>query len=175
MPEMQCEKCGSTDLRKKKVFRLSGCLAAIGYTLWVPAVVILLIAILLSVGLVGAAGEVGTQIEEETRAEAVAALRQIEGVPPTVVASFQEDGIIEQAELDSLPNGVRQQVRSVLVDHDLGKAAEGVGAAVGVAAGGVLVTVMYVYSLPALIVGLLLTLKKKVWRCQECGYSFERN
>jgi hypothetical protein len=33
----------------------------------------------------------------------------------------------------------------------------------------------FLIALPFLIVGCILTLKKKVWRCRACGFVFERS
>jgi hypothetical protein len=42
------------------------------------------------------------------------------------------------------------------------------------AAGAAFVAICYFILVPALIVGFLLTLKKKVWKCASCGFLFER-
>src|SRR5579859_5875552 len=46
-------------------------------------------------------------------------------------------------------------------------------ASVAVVGAGFLV-VCFVIALPLLIIGCILTLKKKVWRCRSCKYVFER-
>ncbi len=50
------------------------------------------------------------------------------------------------------------------------------GAAHGITAGvGTLfIAVLLAFGLPGTIVGLLLVRRRKVWRCESCGFAFER-
>lgn len=45
-------------------------------------------------------------------------------------------------------------------------------AAVGIA--GVAILAVYAVAIPALIVGLLLTRRRSIWRCSSCGYAYDR-
>ncbi len=174
MVELKCEKCGGTNLKKTKVRRLSGCLAAIGYTLWVPGAIGLLVAVLLSLVVVGATGKGAADLETQTKAEVVQQLRQIEGVPDTLIAGFEDSGNIPQAQLEALDVDARERVKEALLGYEMSRAAGAAGTAIGAGLSGFGVAILYVFSIPCLIIGLLLTLKKKVWRCSECGVAFDR-
>ena len=185
MPSLTCQKCGSKDIRKAKVPRLSGCLVAIGYTLWIPAALLLLVALLMTFGLVGAAGSVASETSKESKEKAIAQLQKIgvqditepglvQRVPPSLLETFRKQGSIPETQVEALRPAVRDEVKRVLAEYDLSRAGEAAGTGLAVAAGGLILVLLYAISLPTVIIGLLLTLKKKIWRCKECGFPFDR-
>jgi hypothetical protein len=74
--------------------------------------------------------------------------------------------------------GLSEDQRKALESATSGYAGQLAGAGIGGAAvtgiAGIVMIVAYIVLLPLFIIGLLLTLKKKVWRCPACGYVFDR-
>jgi len=174
MQGLHCEKCGVGTMGAAKVFRLSGCLVAAGFTLVICSLLSFLLAALLL-----AAGPRGTREAVErhnaqAREKAAVAVRRIPDLPPAVVTDFEEDGVLEEEAIAGLPLEQRQRVRRVMVDYHGARAATGLAGATTGGIGVVAVIGLLGFALVACVGGLLLVLRKKVWRCSRCGYGVER-
>ena len=108
------------------------------------------------------------------KAEAVVQLRELEDLPLGIVASFESDASIPEASLRVLESEQRTRVDAILTSYQSAVRSVGLAgtAVTGIGTVGVIFT--YIVALPFFIVGLLLTVKKRVWRCQACGYIFDR-
>jgi hypothetical protein len=172
-PTIKCEKCQTGAMAPVKVFRFSGCLVAVGVTVLVPAILGLVVGALLAI--FGTVGTATTSSEALSRAKATAArsLREIP-VEETVVDDFFDDAMIREDTLARLSPEKRRRVEAVMdgFHAQVAGAALGTTAAAGVGMG--VVVLIYLFSIPAFVLGLVLILRKKVWRCSNCGYVFER-
>ena len=170
---MICEKCGQGEMQLTKVRKFSGCLVAIGYTLWIPAIVILILTTMFAYVGTKATGEAASKGFEKAKTEAINNLETINGLPQIVIDDFKDDQSIKQSTLDSLKPAMRERVNSVILTYSASVAGTGIGTGAAATVGGGLTVILYVIFLPALIVGFLLTLKKKSMKCPACGFFFE--
>jgi len=161
-------------MRQGKVFRLSGCLVAIGFTLLIPAFFGLLVALLFTVAIIGGTGNFISIGKEQARTNAVAQMKAIDGVPDSFVRLFETNQSLAMTEATNLSSDIQLPAMHVIdifyQDTSRAETAGGLTAT----AGGIAVLIAYVVSIPTLIVGFLLVLRKKVWRCTQCGYIFDR-
>lgn len=171
---MNCEKCGQGQMVPGKVYRLSGCLVAIGYTLWIPAVIVLILASIFAIIGTGATGSTMTESAKQYKREAIQELKNIEGLPQVVINDFKNDASIEDSNLKKLEASKRNKVNNIVSNYQASMTGAGAGAGIAAIIGGTTVIVLYVIFVPTLIVGFLLTLRRKVMKCPECGYFFER-
>jgi hypothetical protein len=161
-------------MRPTKVFRLSGCLVAIGFFLLIPCFLLLCFALLLGALGTAATGSASVKVTERAKQDAVTKLRAVEGISPIVVSNFQATGRIYDASLATLEPAQREQVQQIQSSYDAQVAGAAVGTGFAALFGGGLILVMFIIAIPGLIIGFLLILRKKVWKCQVCGYIFER-
>ena len=170
---MNCEKCQSGEMVSTSVRRMSPGLVVIGWIFLSMGLLGLAsagcVALVGTATTGGAAGQTLTEGKERTRA-------QIEelGVDPTVAGEFERTGRVSDATLAQLDEADRAKVERILSGHAAQTAGAVAGAGLLAGAGAAFVLFVGIISLPTFIVGLLLTLKKKVWRCGGCGYVFER-
>jgi hypothetical protein len=167
---MQCDKCREGQMHADKVFRLSGCLATIGFIILVPCFLLMCFAIVF--GLIGTAASVN--VIEGLEKETTSSLTDIEGLPAEVISDFERDNRVSDETLAMLTPAQRNDVQRLLSTY--ADRLTGASAAVGISAlfGGGLFVIMLAISIPGFIVGLVLILRNKVWRCQMCGYVFDR-
>jgi hypothetical protein len=170
---MQCEKCQGNML-PTKVFRLSGCLVALGFTILIPCFLLLCFAIV--VGAIGTAatGGASVKVTERAKQEALGKLQAIEGLSPVVVAEFGSNTRLSEVTIDSLTSEQSNQVYRIQSHYNTQVSGAAVGTGLFALVGGGFVIAMLAICIPGLIVGFLLILRKKVWRCQQCGFIFDR-
>lgn len=171
---MECDKCSAGVMRKTKVFRFSGCLVAIGITLLVPSLLALLLATFIAITGTAATGAATVEVAERQKAETIESLSQIEGLPTAVLSDFEDDTIVSEATLSALTPEMRNEVEAVIAAHQLATVGAAAGTGMFAAVGTAVVVLIYVISIPALIVGFVLILRRKVWKCGGCGYIFDR-
>lgn len=172
---MQCEKCHSQPMVHAKIFRFSGCLVALGFCILVPSLIFLVFAALMALAGTAVTSEFGAQAEREARSKAASDLRAIPGLPVAVIADFEEDGLIPADRLNSLPSfDVQRSVNRVINAYQASSASAAVGTGAAAVVGGGIVLYFFFASIPALIVGFLLVLRRKVWKCTNCGFFYER-
>src|SRR5688572_26991289 len=157
---MNCQRCNSTQLEPRRVYRMSGCLVALGFGLLAFSAAAVAGGILLTVAGTALTGVAGAAAADEVRTESVRKLKSLPGVPVDVVHDFERDGKIDDRRLADLPPEQRRQIQEIETQYHL--AIGGAAAAAGCfgCLGGIGVIVLFVASVPALIVGLLLVLKK---------------
>jgi hypothetical protein len=171
---MQCDKCHQGQMHPTKVFRLSGCLVAIGFIILIPCFVLLCFAVLAGVIGTAATGSATITVTERAKQETVVKLQAIEGLPAAVVSDFQLDARISDETFASLTSIQSNEVRRLQSSYDAMISGAALGTGFAALFGGGLVIIMFVIAIPGLIVGFVLILRKKVWRCQMCGYIFDR-
>ncbi len=170
---MRCEKCNNESMVNTSVFRLSGCLVTLGFILLIPAAITLAFTILLTVLGVYATGTAASEMTNKLVMETEEELQELR-VPQHVIADFKDDHSISEKTLNTLSSDQRRQVEITMDTYN----AVAAGAAIGTGGiaifGGGFVVALFVLSIPALIIGFLLILRKKVCKCPNCGYFFER-
>jgi hypothetical protein len=174
MATIAYEKCKSGVLHLTKVRRLSGGLVAIGYTLWVPALLLLLLVTSCGIFTVGAGSSASSKVITQAREETAARLEKVYGLPPAIVTEFRKTGTVSPQTLAGLSEDQRKALESATSGYAGQLAGAGIGGAAVTGIAGIVMIVAYIVLLPLFIIGLLLTLKKKVWRCPACGYVFDR-
>jgi len=173
---MTCEKCAQGTMAAVKLWRFSGCLVAIGATLLIPAVLSLIGATLLViVGFVTTATQATrtAAIPGQAKAEALMRLRAIP-IDDALVNEFDQNLRINDLALARLAPRERREAENAISTYQTRLAHAGVGAVAIGGLGTVFVVGVYAAAIPAFIVGLVLLLRKKVWKCTECGYIFDR-
>jgi hypothetical protein len=179
-PQILCEKCRAGYMYSAKVNRFSDGLRVIGFTLWIPSLLIMLgatafylmaIASTSTATVAGAASEIRPL---DDRLEHVAGLSE----------SFidrAKDGVIEDADWNLVADDAKERTRAIVAEYEADKAARAVmaaGGAAGTAAaigvGGCGLVLTYLILVPLFIVGLVLLMKKSVWCCANCRYIYDR-
>lgn len=171
---MQCDKCSSNTMEKKKLFRSSGCLVVVG-------IVLLLISLLMLI-IGGFFGLLGPRVNsksyarynKENKAKTISSLKNIPGLPDTLIKKLESTDRVSEKTLLQLPFEKRQRVRSVLLDYYGKRLSNKAASGVFVGIGTFFVLLLFAFGIPGLIIGLLLVRRKKVWRCANCGFTFER-
>jgi len=171
---MNCEKCNVGQMVRDRVFRLSGCVVGIGYTLWVPALLVLLFAIVLTVIGTASTTAAGSTALDTSKKQALARLKQVPNIPAEAITEFEKGGRLSEQTLASLPPEQRFKVNEIQTTYSAGVAGAALGTMGAGCIGGSITLLLYIASIPTLIVGFLLTLRKNIWRCQQCGFIFDR-
>jgi hypothetical protein len=158
----------------KKIFRSSGCLVVAGTVLLVASLTALALGIV--IGLVGpkATRDAVANHDRQTMTKALTDLRKIPNLPPAVAKELESNGKVSDETLSQLPTDQRQRVLSVLIDYHGGRAGSGLAHGVTAGVGTLFVLVLLAFGVPGSIVGLLLVRRRKVWRCGQCGFAFDR-
>lgn len=171
---MQCEKCKAGEMAATAVRRLSSGLVVIGYVLLTMGV--------LGMGTAGCVAVVGMSSsasvsEESKRQNDEWALEQLgeAGVSSETLREFRLNGNLHETTIASIEDeDRRRRVEAIISTHSSSAAGSAMGAGIATGIGTAFVLGVGLVSLPLFIVGLLLTLKKNVWRCGACGYVFDR-
>ncbi len=169
---LTCEKCGG-QVHRAKTFRLSGCLVTIGFAFLVPSFLVLLFVTLGMFGFIGAAGSADHDLAL-AHSGSLSSLERVPGIDPDFLARFRTNPDDIDPQRAFLPDDIAGQVRPILIQYAQTRNRTVLGAAGSVAIGGIFAILTYAVCLPLLIVGLLLTLRKKVWRCASCQSVFNR-
>ena len=109
-----------------------------------------------------------------TKQDAIVKLKAIEGIPTSVISDFETNATFQEASLSALTPSQREQVQEVQTSYNAEVAGATIGTGVAATIGGGLMLVMFIITIPGQIIGFLLILRKKVWKCGQCGYVFER-
>ncbi len=161
-------------MQKTKVFRLSGCLVSIGAFILFCTGSTILISIIIAITGTAVTGVAAFDIEDRAKSDAVAKLNQIDGLPSFVILDFNDDGMIRDATLAGIGKDHRKAVHHIMESYNLqlnsGVAATGIAAVMG----GSFVIFVILCSLGLSAIGFILVLRKKVWKCNRCGYLYER-
>lgn len=171
---MQCEKCGSSAMEAKKLFRSSGCLVGAGAVLLVASLSALGLGVLLGLVGPGATRETASRHNTEAKARAVVALQRIPGVREGLIRELESTGRVSEETLSRLPLDQCQRARTVLLDYYGQRVSSGVATGVTAGVGTFFVLILLGFGIPGSIIGLLLLRRRKVWHCASCGFAFER-
>ncbi|HKS16308.1 MAG TPA: hypothetical protein VJU16_03295, partial [Planctomycetota bacterium] len=90
------------------------------------------------------------------------------------VHDFESDGKIDDRRLADLPPEQRRQVQEIESQYHLAIGTAAAATGCFGCLGGLGVIALFVASVPALIVGLLLVLKKNIWQCLGCTSVYDR-
>ena len=160
MPHVTCKTCDRGSMHQKKKYRMSGMVVFIGYVLLIPSVLGLALSALLIVGTGTAGSQTSAVLKESTRST-------LED------ATVPEDIIVKVLDFDDLTDAERQSLtspqRSAVTAAQLGLAVGTVGAGAGIAVAGALALFIGLASLAGALLGWLLTMRKKVLQCDDCG------
>ena len=169
-----CEKCGS-QMGPSKLFRFSVCLVSLGFFMAIPAAIgLILLALFGVLGFFGTGAAISSGWTS-AQSNAVYRLGQIEGVPADYIALFRTNSLRASTELSKIvPDSAQSAARQVMHDYELARSSiSTVGGAAGML-GGAFVLIPVAICIPIFIVGMLLVLRRKVWRCGHCGFIFDR-
>ncbi|CAM2069635.1 hypothetical protein SCOR_29950 [Sulfidibacter corallicola] len=169
---MNCEKCGG-DMFPAKIFRLSGCLVSLGF--------LILVISLGCIGMVGFITLVGTgssvavsdEMEAEARASTLEELEEIKA-PQAVIHEFAETAAVSPETLAGLSSDTRRDVERAVSSYSASLAGVAIGTGLFAFVGGTFAMVLFFASIPTLIVGFLLVLRKKIIQCADCGFYLDR-
>lgn len=169
-----CEKCKAGTMQRDRVPRMSPALRFIGFTLWIPALALVLLTTACGVLFAGAGASATAGTLDAAKKNAIAQLHQYDA-PFGIVDEFDRTGTVQDASLEALHDeATRAHVKAILQLYHATIAGGAIGATAATGIAGALIVGAYVVGIPLFIVGLLLTLKKNVWRCATCGYVFDR-
>jgi hypothetical protein len=170
---MVCEKCRN-QMYPTKVRRMSPAVVVLGFCLLIPSLLALIITTGAVVISVAVTTNVTNSLTSESQSNAVVKLQAIDGVPADFVALFKTNDFAARHQLDTLPAAVHDQVKDVVADFEAQRAAGVVAPGAAVVGSGIVMVIAFFCCLPVLIIGFLLIMKKKVWRCTACGFIFDR-
>jgi hypothetical protein len=171
--EMQCEKCKTDELLQVKVPRYSFTLLVVGYIVSVVGLLAMAGTTWWAIQQRAASAQATPSVAEKAKQDAATTLRQIDGVTPEMIADFMDDGQISTTSLERLEPDTRAEVDQVLSDYR--KAMQG-GASEGATGRGDGEWPLWAIDgvcLVVFIIGLVMALRKKVWRCGHCGFVAE--
>jgi hypothetical protein len=173
-PAIPCEKCHQGQMQATKIRRFSGGLVFVGYTLWIPALLIMLMTGACTLFSFGVGSSSTMRVADEAKQRATTALHKVHGVTPEMISEFVEKSTLSEAFLRKLNTPDRREVNIILSTYGSSVSGAAFGGTAAAGIGLAFLLVVYIFCIPLFIVGLLLTLKKRVWRCPTCGYVFER-
>lgn len=173
-PQIACEKCKQGTMVSTRVPRMSSGLRIVGFTLWIPALLVLVFSAGSCLLMTGATGNAAAAQLTRLRAESANRLRDLPDIPISVVETFETTGAIAPSALDALPAATKRRAEAELSTYAAGIVGTTIGDTAVAGAAGLAVLAVYVICVPLFIVGLLLTRKKNVWKCPTCGFVFDR-
>jgi hypothetical protein len=158
--QIRCKTCDVGTLERKKKYRMSGIVVAIGYIFLVPSV----LGMLFSVLMLFATGKATTDTASGIYDGAKTRLRDA-GISEPIVQKVVLSQPLTDAEKASLTQEQTSRVESVQSSITAGTVGAGAGAVI---AGGVSVF-FGIMSLVGGLLGWVLVMKKKVLQCNKCG------
>ncbi len=171
---MDCEKCSTAKMFATKIYRLSGCLVAIGYTVLIPAILGLIgLTIVAILGVVGG-GASAVAVQQVAQQTYIERLNEIEGITTEATQEFETSGTVSDESMSGMLPSRMEMVSQIVTEYEIELAGAAVGGAMVAGMGITMVIVGYIIGIPTFIVGLVLILRKKVWQCRQCGFVFER-
>lgn len=173
-PQITCEKCKTGSMWQTRVAKFSDALRIIGFTLWVPAVLLLAGSTVMVCVTAGAGGSTAIDQAAKARNEGANRLSGVRLMPDAIVEDFRADGLVEETTLITLSEEHRAAIRQEMSSYGATVAGSAIGSGMIAGAGGCGLIAAYFVLVPTMIVGFVLTLKKNVWRCQNCGYIYDR-
>ncbi|MCW8137312.1 MAG: hypothetical protein KIT58_00200 [Planctomycetota bacterium] len=132
----------------------------VGYLVGLPS----LLGLAFAGMLMFATGKAATQTTDMLRAESLSILEE-RGVPAPVISRVLAGPPLSTEELDDLPDDHRAAVRAV----DATRTGQSIGTGLGAMLGGGASLCAGSASAMGLLMGLLLTMKRRVLQCSKCG------
>ena len=170
---LACEKCGQGAMEPKKLFRLSGCLVAIGYFLLTVSFGCLGLSCVIGLLMLVGAGTTATAAVATDSTKIVIEAMQKANCPKWSLDEVRSTGRLSEASQEGLTQNQRNAylgtVAGVAIGRAGGVAASGMAGLLGV--GGIVAA--FCTGIPSFIVGFLLVLKRKVMACNRCGYLYD--
>jgi hypothetical protein len=155
---LTCRTCGQGALARRKVYRMSGPVVAIGYILLIPSVLGMLIGLLGLFSTCTSSSMTFEKIEKEARANLEA-----KAVPEAIIAKVVAGQPVAGEDLSALASEQRAAVQSAQMTISASKIGAGTAIAGGVSFG--IIVMAFVGGL----LGWLLVMKKAVLQCTSCG------
>ena len=122
-----CDKCKTGTMVTTKVPRMADGLRVIGYTLWIPALLVVVLGTACGMFVTGGAGSTVIETIADAKAEAVAELSEVENLPSTILATFESAGRIPETDLAMLEPDQRLIVNAILATYDASLVGVGLG------------------------------------------------
>lgn len=173
-----CEKCKTGGMFPTTTARFSSALRLIGYVVLIPSILMVLAsggctALACATGMKGM-GDTVAKSKENFRAAMEANTALSDSQRRAVLADLDDDLSLKPETIAALPEAQRASVQAAedAMRMDVSTSA-GASTAVGMA-GTAITGVLFVLSLPFLVIGFVLTLTKKVWQCNRCGFYYDR-
>lgn len=163
MSGIPCKTCDNGQLEPKKVYRLGGIVAAIGFFLLIPSAFGVLMGGCMMVA-TGAGTAVVGKAMVDSDPKTVARLVE-QGVPAAMAKKVASGKPVSDEEMSRLTPAQKGAVQGTIVGQGMVVAGAGVGAAMGF--GAAIVTV--IMSVVGGLLGWLLVLKKRILQCGACG------
>lgn len=155
-----CQTCNAGELVRRRRYRMSMPVVAIGYILLIPCVIGILVAVLFLVASGGAAKAGFESVDRRAEERLVAA-----GLPRDVIDATVAGRSITDAQRAALSNDQRRALDDTL----LMVASEKLGTAGGATLAGGTSVCLGISSFIGGLLGWLLVMKKKVLQCNTCG------
>lgn len=179
-PQIPCEKCKTGTMWSTKVPKYSEGLRLIGFTLWVPSILLLAGATVIFAITIITAGTATTTTALGDLKPLHARLEQVSGLSPSFIEAAR-DGTITDEEWNLVADDAKPRAREVVEQYDAEvrvRSAATAGGVIGTGlvtgVGGCGLVVIYFILVPLFIIGLVLTTKRSVWKCTQCGYVYDR-
>lgn len=153
-----CKVCGQGTLQKKKKFRMSGPVVAIGFLFLIPSVIGMLFGGLLLFATGSAATQVGSGIKVQIKQSLIAA-----GLPESTAEKAANHQLTSAEK-----SGLTAEQKKAVEDADLSYKAQTVGAGAGTAIGGGIALFFIACSFGGGLLGWILIMRKKVLQCVRC-------
>lgn len=153
--------------------RMPSIICGLGYVVAMSGLFLVLLGTWRGMVATDADGGVASRLASDALEDAVAQLRQLDGMLDSLVADFEADGTVSSVALTQLADNDRVIAESIISAYETrldGGDAGGVGAT-GTLSGA---RGSWAIGLPLLVGGGLLTRRKKVWKCPSCGRVRER-
>ncbi|MDB6110390.1 MAG: hypothetical protein JWR69_2140 [Pedosphaera sp.] len=155
-----CHTCGQGALVRRKTFRMSGPVVAIGFILLVPSMLGMLLGIVILVGTAATTSQISPVLEKEVRSQLVP-----QHIPEPIIVKVVTSKPVDDSELQTLTPQQVSAVHQAEISSTGGK----LGAGAGVALAGGFSIFVIVASFVGGLLGWLLIMRKRVLQCARCG------
>jgi len=167
-----CQKCHLGKMQATKVPRMSPAAQFFGLLLAAPAALVLaasaVIAALMFLASLGAFSK-----GEDAKATTVHVLNSM-AAPKEIIDEFKRTGAVKTERIEALSPEMQLKVRGAIDQYHVLRSTQKGAPIVSGAIGWCGLVAAAVVAGPFLILGLLLLLNKRVWRCSNCGYFYDR-
>ena len=170
---MDCERCTRRWMTVTTAPRMSSTICGLGYVVAMSGLFLILLGTWPVMGAVDVGGGATGRIASDAHEDAVAQLRQLDGMLDSLVADFEADGTVSSVALTQLADNDRVIAESIISAYETALDGGDAGrvAATGTFSGAI---GSWAIGLPLLVGGGLLTRRTKIWKCPSCGLVRER-